>query len=299
MWIVLAVLVLLSAILLFRSAYEKKQLSVSRYEVVSEKVPAAFDGFKLVFLSDLHGAVFGEKNEDLIRKTRELRPDLILLGGDMITLQKGGKKESRLVQDLQTLSDLLDGLVGIAPVYYADGNHERRFFDETPLYTGQKETFLNTLSAFHVPFLLNRSEAFERDGESIIISGLSLDDGYYKPFRKTPFTASLPEEKLGKRTESFQILMMHSPLYLKEMAAYGADLVLSGHFHGGTIRLPLLGGVMTPQYQFFNPFCKGEFSENSTKEIVSGGLGTHSIDLRFNNLPDIVLVTLCRRKNEH
>ena len=81
MWIVLAVLVLLSAILLFRSAYEKKQLSVSRYEVVSEKVPAAFDGFKLVFLSDLHGAVFGEKNEDLIRKTREHRPDLILLAG--------------------------------------------------------------------------------------------------------------------------------------------------------------------------------------------------------------------------
>lgn len=100
-------------------------------------------------------------------------------------------------------------------------------------------------------------------------------------------------EKVFRRPDpgKFSILLAHSPMFFHEYAAWGADLTLSGHFHGGTIRLPVLGGVMTPQYQFFYPWCAGEFTcENGKKMIVGRGLGTHSINIRLNNKPQVVVV---------
>ena len=298
MWLLIA-LPVLTVLLLLRSAYEKRTLSVSSYRVESEKVPEAFDRYRIVFLSDLHGQTFGKDNEKLISEVSSLSPDLILLGGDMITVPRSGRKEDRVIRDIGRLEKLLDGLRTLAPVLYADGNHERRFFDEKPLYEAQKERFLSVLDAAGVPFLLNRQKTVKKGNASITVSAYSLTDEYLRKFRKTPFSSAKIEETLGKKSTDYEILLMHSPLYLHEAGGYGADLVLSGHFHGGTIRLPYLGGVMTPQYQFFNPYCKGMFVENGTTEIVSGGLGTHSINIRLNDLPDIVLITLHRRKNEH
>ncbi|MBP5224778.1 MAG: metallophosphoesterase, partial [Lachnospiraceae bacterium] len=281
---------------LLRSAYEKKHLSVSSYETVSDALPQAFDGFRIAFLSDLHGEEFGNGNEELAQKILAFSPDLILFGGDMVTLQKSGRDEARTAKDLKTLDALLTQLKDTAPVLYADGNHERRFFDEKPLYPGQKEAFLDLLEKHGVHLLRDARETVERDGERFYVSGLSLTDTYYEKFRKTPFPAGFAEEKLGPKPEGYEVLLLHSPLYLKEAAAYGADLVLAGHFHGGTVRLPLLGGLMTPQFQLFNPYCKGIFTEGKTTQIVSAGLGTHSVPIRFNNRPDLVLITLHRRK---
>ena len=98
---------------------------------------------------------------------------------------------------------------------------------------------------------------------------------------------------LGNADRSrFQILMAHSPLFFDACADWGADLTLSGHFHGGTIRIPGLGGVMTPQYQFFLPVCAGTFEQNGRYMIVSRGLGTHSINIRIFNKPQVVVVRL-------
>ena len=93
-------------------------------------------------------------------------------------------------------------------------------------------------------------------------------------------------------------LLAHSPLFFEEYAAWGADLTLSGHFHGGTIRLPVLGGVMTPQYQFFYPRCAGEFElpgrwGERSRMIIGRGLGTHSINIRLNDKPQVVVIRLC------
>ena len=81
-------------------------------------------------------------------------------------------------------------------------------------------------------------------------------------------------------------------MFFKEYAAWGADLSLSGHFHGGTIRLPVVGGVMTPQYQFFYPWCAGQFERGGRQMIVSRGLGTHSVNVRLWNKPQVVVVKL-------
>ena len=93
--------------------------------------------------------------------------------------------------------------------------------------------------------------------------------------------------------EKYSLLLAHSPMYFKQYAEWGADLTLSGHFHGGTIRLPLVGGVMTPQFQFFFPWCSGQHEgAHGRKMIVGRGLGTHSINIRFNDKPQVVVVDL-------
>lgn len=133
----------------------------------------------------------------------------------------------------------------------------------------------------------------------ILVRAVPLDASYYKPLkpgfgRKKKLPSGELERLLGTaQTDAFQILMLHSPMYLKEAAAWGADLVLSGHFHGGTVRLPLLGGVMTPQYQFFVRECAGLHYAGTHAMIVSRGLGTHSIRVRINNLPELSCIDIC------
>ena len=101
------------------------------------------------------------------------------------------------------------------------------------------------------------------------------------------------QRKLGNTDPGrFQILLMHSPLYFAEARQWGADLTLSGHFHGGTIRIPGVGGLMTPQYQFFLPWCAGSFVEGQQAMAVGRGLGTHSINIRLNDLPQLLCVRL-------
>ncbi len=294
MWL-LALAAVLATVFLLCSAYEKRHISDSVYDVASDALPETFEGFRIAFLSDLHGETFGDGNASLAARIGDFSPDLILLGGDMVTLQKSGLDEARAEHDLQTLDELLTRLEHIAPVLYSDGNHERRFFDVKQLYPKQKDTFLKILKKHGVILLRNRREAITRGNDRILISGLSLPDEFYGRFRKTPFPEDFTEEKLGPKTEDYEILLLHSPLYIQEAASYGADLVLAGHFHGGTVRVPYLGGLMTPQFQLFNPYCKGMFTAGKTVQIVSGGLGTHSVPIRFNNRPDLVLITLHRR----
>lgn len=105
------------------------------------------------------------------------------------------------------------------------------------------------------------------------------------------------EKKLGPAAgkDCFQILLAHSPLFFDAYRKWGADLTLSGHFHGGTIRIPGLGGVMTPQYQFFLPVCAGTHEREGRYMAVSRGLGTHSINIRLNNRPQLLAIRLKRK----
>ena len=123
-----------------------------------------------------------------------------------------------------------------------------------------------------------------------------MEQVYYKKILVKKLKPEYIEERLGPAgRERFQILLAHSPLFMDAYRAWGADLTLAGHFHGGTIRIPLLGGVMTPQYQFFLPCCAGFFWKKGGYMIVSRGLGTHSINIRINNKPQLVVVKLTNK----
>jgi len=201
----------------------------------------------------------------------------------MITVRKGRKV------DFQAFSELLDGTAGI-PSVFGLGNHETRLFSD-PARSGELSTFHELLDSHGVTLLDDASLDIRREESIIRISGLTMTKELGRHGKKLPLPDGYLTERLGEPAP-FQILLFHTPLYLNETANWGADLTLSGHFHGGTIRLPHLGGVMTPQFQFFYPYCRGKFDISGKTAVVSAGLGTHSIRIRFLNRPEPVLIRL-------
>ena len=210
---------------------------------------------------------------------------------------------------------LLEKLTSFVPVYYANGNHEERMNRERDVYGDLYDRFQMELKRLGVHYLSDRSEEIN---PWIRVTGCNLREIYYKHHFTVP---ELPMEELSERVgtaaektcfhqmkesfspdlaekereaghEMYEILLFHSPLFFETCRKWGADLTLCGHFHGGTIRIPGLGGVMTPQYQFFLPWCAGRFDADGKTMIVSRGLGTHSINVRLNDRPELVCVTL-------
>ncbi len=175
-------------------------------------------------------------------------------------------------------------------IFYANGNHEQRLRRERAEYGSLYGEFREILKAKNICYLSDRTV---QAGEDICISGLDIDRRYYRDLIPEKMRTEYLQRRLGTADQSkFQILMAHSPLFFDAYAGWGADLALAGHFHGGTIRSPGLGGVMTPQYQFFLPVCAGTFEKNGSYMIVSRGLGTHSINIRIFNKPQVVVVKL-------
>ncbi len=272
-----------AAVCLKRSQYERDHFVTEETTIESSKIK---NPRTLVFLSDLHDKEFGEGNRDLLKAIREIHPDAVLIGGDTMVAKKG--KAS-----LETTRRLLRGLRGF-PVYYGNGNHEQRLDQKREIYGTCYEEFLELLREEGVHYL---SDASENLGEDICISGLNLEPCFYADFAPKQMKPVYVYAGLGKPDpDRYQILMAHSPLFHKTYAAWGADLSLAGHFHGGTIRLPILGGVMTPQYQFFLPCCAGTFSIKDRHMMVSRGLGTHSINIRLWNKPQLMVIHLKPKK---
>lgn len=275
-----------AAACLARSEYEKKQFSVEETCIRSDKI---LKDKTLVFLSDLHNNEFGPGNRRLLEAIRRVNPDAVLIGGDMMVCK--GRR------DVAVPLELVKRLAGDFPVYYGNGNHENRMVWEREIYGGLYEEYRDRLKRMGVIYLENGTAPWGADAE---ISGLDLGQRYYRKalFQKLdPMPPDYLTRRLGRvrgtgREEKFQILLAHSPMYFKDYGAWGADLTLSGHFHGGTIRIPGLGGVMTPQYQFFIPWCAGDFEADGKRMIVSRGLGTHSINIRLNNRPQLAVVRL-------
>lgn len=275
-----------AAACLARSEYEKKRFSVEEICIRSEKI---LQEKTFVFLSDLHNNEFGPGNRQLVDAIRRVKPDAVLIGGDMMVC-KGQR-------DVEVPLRLIRQLVQEFPVYYGNGNHENRMVWERETYGTLYEDYRDRLKRMGVIYLEDGTAAFGPDAE---ISGLDLDWRYYRKalFQKLdPMPGDYLTRRLGSlcragREQKFQILLAHSPMYFSEYAAWGADLTLAGHFHGGTIRIPGLGGVMTPQYQFFIPWCAGTFETEGKRMIVSRGLGTHSINIRLNNRPQLAVVRL-------
>lgn len=269
-----------------RSEYEKKHFVTETFELTSEKLRKPERNF--VFLSDLHNNQFGKNQEKLLRAIEKARPDAVLIGGDMMVCKRGKL-------DLEPSLELVRALAGKYPVFYANGNHEERMKREREVYGDSCQTFCQELEKAGVVYLSDESAEF---GDDIRITGCNMQERYYRHRFTVPRMEEGELERHVGRGESgqYQILLLHSPLFFEECRRWGADLTLCGHFHGGTIRLPFLGGVMTPQFQFFLPWCAGRFDREGKTMIVSRGLGTHSINIRFCNKPQLVHIRLRKKQ---
>lgn len=262
-----------------RSQYERDHFVTEEFEIKTEKIKK---DRTLVFLSDIHDKEFGFHGSDLTKTIRKLDPDAVLIGGDTMVA-----KEKKA--DLAVTKRLICALSGI-PIYYGNGNHEQRLNQDRETYGTLYDEFLEFLKEQKVYYL---SDAGKMLGDDICICGVDLEKQYYRDLIPDKLTPEYLQERLKRPDPTvYQILLAHSPLFFKTYAAWGADLTLSGHFHGGTIRLPILGGVMTPQFQFFLPCCAGFFEKKGRHMLVSRGLGTHSINIRLNNRPQLVVIHL-------
>lgn len=232
---------------------------------------------RIVMLADLHGTVFGRKNDRLIRKIKSLHPDMICVAGDMTV--KDGRGSSACIA-------LCREMVRLCPVYYAMGNHEIRM--------EHYEDFCLELKKAGVFVLDNEHVHFAASGTKIGVYGWSAGEWYYhKCWQKRVLTVKELEHQLGVPEQGeFHILLAHNPEYFQTYCKWGADLVLSGHVHGGIARLPWIGGVISPSLRLFPKYDAGKFREQNGTMILSRGLGTHHIRLRFFNIPEISVIVL-------
>ena len=310
--IAVAVLLLIALAFFVISHFEKSRLTCPVYRVEDARLPDAFSGKRIVFLSDLHSCTFGTENRKLYEAIDRAKPDLVLIGGDMMVVKSWSQK------DFGVTRDLLSHLSGRYPVYYAPGNHEQRMKERPEDYPEWFSTFREILTEYQVPYLENETlaltvgadgaiaptsldEAAEAESTKpfILLSGLALDMHYYKKLllhRKARFSAEDLQKLLPKVDDKkhFHIVLAHNPLYVPVYAASYASLFLCGHMHGGCVRLPLIGATISPQLELFPRYAKGYKMASDTHVIVSAGLGTHSINLRVNNPPELVIIDLKR-----
>lgn len=277
-WLILGILLLAGAATeLWWSNYG---ITVSRYDIRSDALPADFDGYKIVHLSDLHSASIGRNNSRLLDAIIDQKPDIIVMTGDMV---------SRYDKNFNTAIHLVQSLAEKFPVYYIPGNHEEGL--ENDLW----ENLCTALLGCGVTVLNNEAVRLtSENGEFINLIGLWYNLSYYHEMTQyyTPFTDETMNKILGDAPEGYNLLLAHNPNNFDVYARWGADLTLSGHIHGGMIRLPLIGGILSPETLMFPRYDGGLYESGNAKMILSRGLGRGSMGLRLFNPPEVVSITL-------
>jgi len=261
---------LLAALCLYQSNFV---LQVTRYDAAFTDLPAGFDGCRIVLLSDLHGAAFGEENEKLFSAVAAEKPDIIALTGDLI--------DEETPDPLAYAAETAARLSAIAPTYYVTGNHEWA--------AGNVRELKSALEEHGVTVLSNDCLLWERETDSIVIAGIDDPNGYAD--QKTP--EELTAELYADFGDPFWILLAHrNDRFASQYSLLGADLVLSGHGHGGIIRLPFTDGLLGTQHNLFPSYTAGLYEENGSALLVSRGLGNVGITFRLFNRPDVAVLTL-------
>ena len=259
-----------------------KKFKTVKYTIHSNKLQN--HGFTIAMISDLHNVELGKKNENLLQALQEAKPDIICIAGDLVL----GKKE----KSVKIAYDFIKRAVKIAPIYYGLGNHEQRMKKYPQVYGEEYRIFEKKIQKLGVTMLENSSSFLEIKGEKIQISGLALPEEYYKKRKKAELSIKTMNRLVGKVSkENFHILLAHTPKYGDTYLEWGGDLILAGHYHGGMVRLPFLGGVISPDLRLFPKYCRGDFQEGNRHLIVSAGLGEHTLPVRIFNPRELVLIT--------
>ena len=266
----LIILALIAAAAAFLIKDSREDLEISRYEVASQKLPESFDGFKIVQLSDLHGAEFGEDGMELVDKVGSLEPDMIALTGDFVT-DEG---------DLAAVEKLAARLVKLCPVYFVSGNHE--------FGSGLAVKVRNILERAGVKYLSNEYLTISRGEDGILLGGVEDPLAYADMLSPD----ELAQKMNDAAPDAFKILLGHRSYWMTEYPELPVDLIFCGHAHGGLIRIPGVGGLIGTDRRLFPDFDAGEYNNGRYTLIVSRGLGNSVPIPRVFNRPEIVCVEL-------
>ncbi len=269
--IIIITLVLLSLYLY----YENNILKVSNYTITNEKIPNDFNNYKIIQLSDFHNTKSQKLTNDLVKEIENQKPNIIVITGDLIDANK---------TDIDTSINFIKRINNIAPIYFVTGNHEVSLSN----YDELKEKLISN----KVTILDNKVELLKM-GESEI-NLLGIDD---ESFNLPPYVVNQPSvndilKTIAYDSNNFSILLSHRPEKFKSYTSTNIDLVLTGHAHGGQIRIPFIGGLVAPDQGFFPKYTSGKFAEDNTTMIVNRGIGNSILPFRINNRPEIIVITL-------
>lgn len=283
-YILLLTGVFLCALALVYFHLETKRFVVKKYTIASGNLPEAFHNVKLALIADLHNTVYGKDNKKLLDAIEREKPDYILLAGDIL-VGKVGADFTPAVEALAAISERY-------PVYYSYGNHECRLKEYKKKYKDMSKRYEQAIAKLPLHMLHNQHMTITRGESSIHIYGLEIAHDYYKRFKNYKMTGNYLTKMLGKKKAEYTILIAHNPYYFPAYAEWGAELVVSGHNHGGIARIPFLGGLVDPNLRLFPKYDKGLFKELESQMVLSGGIGSHSPNFRAFNLPELVMITL-------
>ena len=249
-------------------------LQTTVIEIVDEEIPAGLQGFTLVQISDLHNTEFGQRQEKLLAEMTAAQPDIIVVTGDLL---------DSYAPDPDIALDFIRQAVAIAPVYYVAGNHEARLPEQYGALSQQME-------AVGAVVLAEKRIALQQNGDIIYLLGVNDPSFTKTDAEQTVMATALAELTAG--IDGYTILLSHRPELFSVYCEAGIDLTLSGHAHGGQIRLPGVGGLFAPNQGWLPQYTAGLYQRDGSKMVVSRGLGNSIFPLRVNNRPEMVVITL-------
>lgn len=279
-YIILGIFIALLLFFLIVNIRDMNRFVVREYTFVSDKITKEIT---FAFLSDLHDKRYGKGNIKLLDAIENAGPDALLVGGDMIVASPG--------EENANAKAFMRALAEKYTIYYGMGNHEYRSDLYREKYGKMYDEYMGPLVEQGVKILRNETVFLEE--YNLRIRGAEIDRKYYKRFVVRHMEDTYLTEILGENDGNcYEILLAHNPDYFKQYASYGADLTLSGHVHGGIIRLPLVGGIASPAVRFFPRYNGGLYQKENANMIVSCGLGTHTLPMRIFNPAELIVIRL-------
>ena len=276
--IIVSIFLLLITLFVTWGIIENNSPILTKYTVKSQRLPESFRGYKIAQISDLHNAEIGTENQKVLKLLKDADPDIIVLTGDLIDSRK---------TKIDVAVNFAKKANQIAPCYYASGNHESRLTNF--------DVFTSKLEAVGVTVLKNQKLRLEDSGEYITLIGVE-DPAFYNEYPSDSDGDYMRKtlQSLISDDDVFRVVLSHRPELINVYAECGLDLVFSGHAHGGQFILPLIGGLYAPGQGFFPKLTQGVIAKDSTKLVISRGVGNSAFPLRINNRPEVVLVELQR-----
>lgn len=282
----LAFLIVVALFFVIVMIIDGNRFVIREYTIESDKIK---DGIDLAVMADLHNKQYGVDNEKLLKALERVNPHAVMVAGDMLTAKPG--------KGYELAASFMEKVAEKFPVYYGLGNHEYRMKIYPEYYGNEFAEYTKRLEDAGILVLDNESALIQVKREQrmtdIRVSGVAIERFYYKRFHKIYMSDEYLDGLVGKADEkAYQILLAHNPEYFDTYADWGADLTLSGHVHGGIMRLPFLGGVLSPKLVFFPKYDGGHFIRSGKHMVLSRGLGMHTVPIRIFNPAELVVVHL-------
>ena len=281
MWdILLIVGFCLILILVWIMLFDGNRFVIRRYTIKDHRIT---NKYRAVVLADLHNKKYGRDNALLLQAIEEQKPDGIWIAGDMLTARPG--------KSLEPAIQVLTALAEKYPVFYANGNHEHRIKLYPETYGDMGEKYAESLGKIGIQPLVNAHRMLQE--HNIKVYGAEIDREYYQRFVIPHMEPTYLTDILGTPdAEEYTVLLAHIPDFFPVYVKWGADLVLSGHVHGGMVRIPGWKGIVSPNIRFFPKYDGGKFEAGKSNMILSRGLGMHTIPVRLFNPGELIVIDL-------